>query len=584
MEVSRVTLNSLQLVPAGRPEFEDRRPVSPEARGHGKDERGFGGGECDFRLERVETVRITNGNWSYRKPGSGSHVVLVASGGHGEMRKGGRVRALAPGMAVFLERGQPAEVDLQSVAEKTLYLFHASADETAEREFFAASDWFAGVPWSVRNPEALLALCATVASRGNERNAIGRLGSRAAFQELVYLVLKEGEESGVFSAAEAVERTKLYMEEHYCEPLTIQRLCGMARLNDKYYIKLFKKMYGTSPIEFLNARRLEVARHKLLLPAASVREVSRLVGYNDEFYFSRKFKQAEGVAPTAYMRSGTARIASYNYPITGQLLALQIMPCVAAYSPERPAASPAGLYGGIGPRLNDDSHDRETFWEPNCAALRAAAPDLIIGADYIDHGERDKLRSIASTFILDWCGSDWRDQLLCLADLVKRRSAAERWLGQYRRKVADVREHVRAKVADDTVLTLLVMESDYLVYGSRNLADVLYGDLGLRSPLPFTEVESVTAAHLAAFDADRIVLTVGDYPAAERKWAELERTAEWRSLRAVRGGRTYRVPLTPWFEYSATAHEEIVGQVNELFDEHSPFRLTNNVHGYLEKR
>lgn len=57
-----------------------------------------------------------------------------------------------------------------------------------------------------------------------------------------------------------------------------------------------------SPARTLQVLRLQTACSLLIESSASIREVAIRTGFSDEFYFSRRFSQAYGMAPSAYRR------------------------------------------------------------------------------------------------------------------------------------------------------------------------------------------------------------------------------------------------------------------------------------------
>ncbi len=70
-----------------------------------------------------------------------------------------------------------------------------------------------------------------------------------------------------------------------------------------YLRKLFKKEMGVTPLEYMT--RLRMKKAESLLTALGARdytmsEIAGLCGYEDALYFSRVFKKAYGVSPTAY--------------------------------------------------------------------------------------------------------------------------------------------------------------------------------------------------------------------------------------------------------------------------------------------
>ena len=78
----------------------------------------------------------------------------------------------------------------------------------------------------------------------------------------------------------------------------ISRTFGFER---SYLYRLFKKRYGIGVKEYIIKLRMDKAV-ELLCQGNSVSSVSELVGYSDEFAFSKAFKGQLGVCPTAYKK------------------------------------------------------------------------------------------------------------------------------------------------------------------------------------------------------------------------------------------------------------------------------------------
>jgi len=86
---------------------------------------------------------------------------------------------------------------------------------------------------------------------------------------------------------------------------------------------------GKPPSVYLMDIRMMRAE-ELLLAGSGVKETATRVGFADEFYFSRRFKQRRGLSPVAFVKSRQRNIASVSDPLSGSLLALRLLPKAAA--------------------------------------------------------------------------------------------------------------------------------------------------------------------------------------------------------------------------------------------------------------
>ena len=81
-------------------------------------------------------------------------------------------------------------------------------------------------------------------------------------------------------------------------------------LNDSGYAEdyiraNFKKIVGKTPVEFLNAMRVNNAMTliKIYQNSISLTEIANRCGFEDYIYFSRKFKMITGISPIEYKKS-----------------------------------------------------------------------------------------------------------------------------------------------------------------------------------------------------------------------------------------------------------------------------------------
>ncbi|BFT72594.1 response regulator [Paenibacillus sp. P36] len=91
-----------------------------------------------------------------------------------------------------------------------------------------------------------------------------------------------------------------YMNEHYCQNISIQSMSTMFNVNANYISQMFRKELDKTFTEYLTGLRIERAAALLRATMVPINEVADQVGYPDYFYFSKLFKKTTGVSPTSY--------------------------------------------------------------------------------------------------------------------------------------------------------------------------------------------------------------------------------------------------------------------------------------------
>ena len=97
-----------------------------------------------------------------------------------------------------------------------------------------------------------------------------------------------------------VDRAREYIEEHYGEELTLQKVADVVGISAGYLSSQFSHSLGCGFIDYLNKIRVEHACAYLKQNYFKTYEIAYKVGYRDEKYFSRVFKKVTGMSPSEY--------------------------------------------------------------------------------------------------------------------------------------------------------------------------------------------------------------------------------------------------------------------------------------------
>ncbi len=113
---------------------------------------------------------------------------------------------------------------------------------------------------------------------------------------------KENENPKVDSP-EFFENIKTYLRDHISGPPSLQELSDLFAISQAYMSRLFRKYTRQSYNQYLTGIRMERAKQLMEEnPGLFVRDVAELVGYRDQFYFSRIFHSYTGQSPADYIK------------------------------------------------------------------------------------------------------------------------------------------------------------------------------------------------------------------------------------------------------------------------------------------
>lgn len=93
-----------------------------------------------------------------------------------------------------------------------------------------------------------------------------------------------------------------YIHANKTKAINLEGLAKAVGLSKFYFQRLFVRVFGLSPSQYLEKIRMEEAIGRIKSRKQSITEISFSLGYNDITYFSRRFKKFYGKAPRQVLK------------------------------------------------------------------------------------------------------------------------------------------------------------------------------------------------------------------------------------------------------------------------------------------
>jgi AraC-like DNA-binding protein len=117
-----------------------------------------------------------------------------------------------------------------------------------------------------------------------------------------------------------IEQSIEFMAQHLNQPMQVTIFATRANISSSHYFTLFKRLIGSSPMDYFTRLRMRRACELLKNTSMSIKEIASEMGYHDPLYFSRVFKSVNRIAPSGYrtahcgMTGKTAmEVRDFNY-------------------------------------------------------------------------------------------------------------------------------------------------------------------------------------------------------------------------------------------------------------------------------
>ena len=84
----------------------------------------------------------------------------------------------------------------------------------------------------------------------------------------------------------------------------------VSQLPERSFMRRFREATGLTPLDYVQALRLEEAKQMLEMGDLSVEAIANEIGYEDASFFGRMFRRKVGMTPVQYrLRFGALRKA-----------------------------------------------------------------------------------------------------------------------------------------------------------------------------------------------------------------------------------------------------------------------------------
>ena len=96
-----------------------------------------------------------------------------------------------------------------------------------------------------------------------------------------------------------------YIFKNYSLDISSSKLAEELHINNSYFCRYFKKIFGCTFQNYLSNYRVEKAKTLLSNTDFTISEISQRVGFESFAYFSKNFKSITGTTPKQYRKENT---------------------------------------------------------------------------------------------------------------------------------------------------------------------------------------------------------------------------------------------------------------------------------------
>ncbi len=237
------------------------------------------------------------------------HRFLFVKSGEGKLFAQNKEIPFAKGTLFILLAGMPHRIVLEKDETATVQWCHFRGSYE-DRDLYKMLQ----IPFHIQaeNEDAVSAIFIRLFEELARNGLTTKLRTKAAMLELISYYLDSLsliDNATPTDDLQKIDQVLKYIDEHLADNITVENMAKQVFLHPNYFIVFFKGILGYSPIQYVNLRRMEIAKSLLPKPDSNVSFVAGQVGMQI-YYFSRMFKAHTGLTPSRFRKQAAFIAAS----------------------------------------------------------------------------------------------------------------------------------------------------------------------------------------------------------------------------------------------------------------------------------
>ncbi|MFD2918284.1 AraC family transcriptional regulator [Terrimonas rubra] len=241
-------------------------------------------------------------HYTYRKKGLPENFIFYCVDGHGWYQLNGVRYEVGPNEFFILPQNQEHAYGSSDENPWSIYWIHFGGTSLPTlNEVYAVQQFFK--PSHIKSNNEIIAIFTRIYKTLQLGYSIDNLlfANMCLAHYLTLFVYSERHNDKVDSNnLDCVDNAILYMREHLAENIALGDLSKNYNYSVSRFSNLFKQKTGYAPIDYFLQMKMQRACQQLDFTSHSIKEIAFNMGFDDPYYFSKRFRTIIGVSPRKY--------------------------------------------------------------------------------------------------------------------------------------------------------------------------------------------------------------------------------------------------------------------------------------------
>jgi len=241
-------------------------------------------------------------HYTYRKKGLPENFLFYCVDGHGWYKIGSQRHEVGPNEFFILPQNTEHAYGSDLDHPWSIYWIHFGGDSLPElNKMQAVQNHFK--PHHVKNNGDIVSLFANIYKTLELGYSIDNLlFANMCLSEFLTLFIYNSRhyEPAANDKIDCVDSAILFMQEHINDNISLGDLSSQYNYSVSRFSNLFKQKTGYAPIDYFVQMKMQKACQQLNFSTRSIKDIAFSMGFDDPYYFSKRFRTVMGMSPKKY--------------------------------------------------------------------------------------------------------------------------------------------------------------------------------------------------------------------------------------------------------------------------------------------
>jgi AraC-like DNA-binding protein len=241
-------------------------------------------------------------HYTFRKKGLSENFLFYCVDGHGWYKTGGQQFEVGPNEFFILPQNVEHSYGSDPERPWSIYWIHFGGESLKELNSMQAIQKHFK-PFYIKNNGDIIPLFQKIYKTLELGYSIDNLlfANMCLSQFITLFVYNlRHYESAAADKTDCVDSAILYMQQHINDNISLNVLSGQYNYSISRFSNLFKQKTGYAPIDYFVQMKMQKACQQLDFTNRSVKDIAFSMGFDDPYYFSKRFRTIIGMSPKKY--------------------------------------------------------------------------------------------------------------------------------------------------------------------------------------------------------------------------------------------------------------------------------------------